>query len=75
MLDRLFDMMPFDIAQLVELKLTEVYELQTHRSVVRNWLEGLLLFLSRHGYSWKKFSSPSGNRTRAFHVTGGDPYH
>jgi len=24
---------------------------------------------------WKKFSSPTGNRTRAFHVTGGDPYH
>ena len=22
-----------------------------------------------------KCSSPTGNRTRAFHVTGGDPYH
>jgi hypothetical protein len=23
----------------------------------------------------EKIFSPSGNRTRAFHVTGGDPYH
>ena len=23
----------------------------------------------------EKFSSPTGNRTRAFHVTGGDPHH
>ena len=27
------------------------------------------------GIETKKSNSPTGNRTRAFHVTGGDPHH